>query len=69
MKTLAKKLKDAVQEKEHKNKEDKNFQELEQIILQLDQIGHSSKSTYSLPPVDTIGKTTYHTLNRKQSNI
>jgi len=69
MKTLAEKLRDVVREEENKNKGDKNFQELEQIILQLDQIRHSSKSTYSLPPVDTIGKTTYYTLNRNQSNI
>ncbi len=64
MKSLADKLKDIIKLEEKKNDNDKNFKEFGKLLIKLDELGHYPKPDYSLPLVDTIGKTTYSTLNK-----
>jgi hypothetical protein len=64
MKSIADKLQDTVKLEEKKNASDKNFKEFEQLISQMDKLGYTQKPDYSFPLVDTIGKTTYSTLNK-----
>ena len=64
MKTIADKLKETVKVEQNKNSNIKNLKEFDQLIAQIDKLGYSKKAVYSLPLVDTIGKTTYTTLNK-----
>ena len=64
MKSIVNKLKETIKLEEKKNANDKNFKEIEQLILEMDKWGYSKKPDYSFPLVDTIGKTTYPTLNK-----
>jgi len=64
MKSIADRLQETVKSEERKNANDKNFKEFEQIVFQMVKLGFSKKPDYSFPPVDTIGKTTYSTLNK-----
>ncbi|MDI9311126.1 MAG: hypothetical protein QM535_12995 [Limnohabitans sp.] len=65
MKSIANKLKDTVKLEEKKNANDKNFKEFEQLISQMEKLGYTQKPDYTFPLVDTIGKTTYSTLNKR----
>ena len=64
MNLIADKIKQTIKLEEQKNAEDKTFSELNLLIAQMDKLGYSPKSDYSLPLVDTIGKTIYSTLNK-----
>lgn len=64
MKSIADTLKKTIKTEEKKNSADKNFTEFEQLLAKMDKIGYSTKPHYSFPLVDTIGKTTYSTLNK-----
>ena len=64
MKSIADKLNEVVKLEEKKNANDKNFQEFEKLISQMERLGYSKKANYSLPLVDTIGKSMYSTLNK-----
>lgn len=64
MKSITDNLKKTVQTEEKKNFSDKNFKEFEQLLAKIDKLDHSQKPDYSFPLVDTIGKTTYATLNK-----
>jgi hypothetical protein len=64
MKSIADKLKETIKIEEKKNSSDKNFKEFEQLLAKMDKLGYSQKPDYSFPLVDTIGKTTYSTLNK-----
>jgi len=64
MKTIADKLKETVNVEQNKNSNIKNLKEFDQLIAQIGKLGYSEKAVYSFPLVDTIGKTTYTTLNK-----
>jgi hypothetical protein len=64
MKSIVEKLIDTVKTEEKKNSKDKSFKEFEQLISQMDKLGFTQKQDYTIPLVDTIGKTTYSTLNK-----
>lgn len=64
MKSIADKLKKTIKVEEHKNSTDKSFQEIDQILEEMEKMGYSQKPNYSIPLVDTIGRTTYSTLNK-----
>ena len=64
MKSIADKIKQTIKLEEKKNSTDKKFSDLNQLLEQIDKLGYSQKPNYSFPPVDTIGKTTYSTLNK-----
>lgn len=64
MKSIADKLKDTIKLEEKKNASDKNFQQFENFISQMDKLGFTRKPKYSFPLVDTIGKSTYSILNK-----
>ncbi len=64
MKSIADKLRDTVELEEKKNAILNNFKEVDQFISQIDKLGYSQKPGYTLPLVDTIGKTTYSVLNK-----
>jgi cell fate (sporulation/competence/biofilm development) regulator YlbF (YheA/YmcA/DUF963 family) len=64
MKSIADKLKETVKAEEKNNSADKNFREFEQLLAKMDKLGYSQKPDYSLPLVDTIGRTAYSTLNK-----
>lgn len=64
MKSIADKLKETIKAEEEKNSTDKNFKEFEQLLDQISEFGYTKKPDYSFPLVDTIGKTTYSTLNK-----
>ena len=65
MKSITDKLKETLKLEEKKNSNDKNFREFDSLIKEMDKLGYSKKPDYSLPLVDTIGKTTYSTLNKR----
>lgn len=65
MKSIADKLKETVKLEEKKNSHDKNFREFDLLLKEMNKLGYSQKPDYSLPLVDTIGKTTYSTLNKR----
>jgi DUF438 domain-containing protein len=64
MKTLVDKLKETVKVEQNKISNIKNLKEFDQLIAQMDKLGYTQKAVYSFPLVDTIGKTTYTTLNK-----
>jgi hypothetical protein len=64
MKSIVEKLIDTVKLEEKRNSNDKSFKEFEQLISQMDKLGFSQKQDYTIPLVDTIGKTTYSSLNK-----
>lgn len=64
MKSIADKLQDTIKSGLEKNANDKSFKEFEYLVSQMDKLGYSQKPYYSFPLVDTIGKTTYSTLNK-----
>ena len=64
MKSIADKIKQTIKLEEKKNSNDKKFSEFNQLLAQMDKLGYSEKPNYSFPLVDTIGKTTYSTLNK-----
>lgn len=64
MRSIADKTKQTINLEEKKNFDDKNFSEFNQLITQIDKLGYFEKPNYSFPLVDTIGKTTYSTLNK-----
>lgn len=59
-KSIVDKLKVTVKNEEKKYSYDKSFKEFEQLISQMDKLGFSQKKDYTIPLVDTIGKTTYY---------
>jgi hypothetical protein len=64
MRSIADKTKQTINLEEKKNFDDKNFSEFNQLLTQIDKLGYFEKPNYSFPLVDTIGKTTYSTLNK-----
>jgi len=64
MKSIADKIKQTIKLEEKKNSNDIKYMELNEIIQQMDSLGYTQKPNYSFPLVDTIGKTTYSTLNK-----
>lgn len=64
MKSIVDKIKETTKAEEKKNASDKNLREFEKLLVNMDKLGCLKKPDYSLPLVDTIGKTTYSTLNK-----
>ena len=64
MTSIADKMKQAIKIEEQKNSDDKKFAEFNLLLAEIDKLGYSQKPNYSFPLVDTIGKTTYSTLNK-----
>ena len=64
MTSIADKMKQAIKFEEQKNSDDKKFAEFSLLLAEIDKLGYSQKPNYSFPLVDTIGKTTYSTLNK-----
>ena len=64
MKSIADKLKKTIKVEERKNSTDHSFHEIDQILEKMEKMGYSQKPNYSIPLVDTIGRTTYSTLNK-----
>jgi len=63
MNTLTDKLKETINCEQVKLANNINFQEFEKLVKALDQLGNTPKAQYSIPLVDTIGKSTYSLLN------
>jgi hypothetical protein len=63
MKSIAEKLKETIKLEEARNFSDKNFEEIDRIMEEIDKLGYP-KPNYSFPLVDTIGKTVYPILNK-----
>lgn len=64
MKSIAEKLIEVINTEKNKNIKNKNFKELDELLLNIDKFGYINKPDYSFPLVDTIGKTTYSILNK-----
>lgn len=64
MKSIVDKIKETTKAEEKKNASDKSLREFEKLLVNMDKLGCLKKPDYSLPLVDTIGKTTYSTLNK-----
>ena len=65
MKNIGEKVVEVIQNEEQKfNKEVKGIDTLIEYIDEIDKMYPRKKPSYSLPLVDTIGKTYYDTLNR-----
>lgn len=67
MESIAEKLQEIIKTEEEKNSNDKNFQEFEQLLEEMENLYSTKKPEYSLPLVDTIGKTYYSTINKHLS--
>ncbi len=61
MKNIEKKVAEVIQKEEQKF--DKELKKIDLLSKDIDKLDITKKSTYTLPPVDTIGKTYYNTLN------
>jgi hypothetical protein len=68
MKSLADKTQEIIKAEELKNSTDTDFQEFQQLIEEMKQLGLDKKPDYTLPLTDTIGKTYYSSLNRHHIN-
>lgn len=64
MKSIADELIETIEVEEERNSSDKNFREFDQLLIQLDKVRYREKPEYSLPLIDTIGRTTYSALNK-----
>ncbi|MEC4050340.1 hypothetical protein OX284_012930 [Flavobacterium sp. SUN046] len=64
MESIVDKIKETTKAEEKKNASDKSLREFEKLLVNMDKLGCLKKPDYSLPLVDTIGKTTYSTLNK-----
>ena len=67
MESIAEKLQETIKAENEKNSNDKNFQEFEQLLEEMENLCSTKKPEYSFPLVDTIGKTYYSTINKHLS--
>ena len=67
MKSISDKLQETIKAEEVKNSKDKSLQEFEQLLEQMEKLGSIKKPEYSLPLVDTLGKTYYSAINKHLS--
>lgn len=66
MNNLSEKLQEIIAKEEKKNSHDKQFEKLDQFVDEMKKSGLIKKPDYTLPMVDTIGKTYYSSINRKE---
>jgi hypothetical protein len=64
MESIADKLQATVKIEESRNSDDAKLKEFQQILDEMEKLGLSKKPDYSLPLVDTIGRTYYSALNK-----
>lgn len=67
MKKLADRLQDTIKAEKLIRSEDQNFRKLENYLIEIEKLGYSRKQEYTIPLVDTIGRTTYSTINKSTS--
>jgi len=65
MKSIVNKVKETILLEERKKSNNKQLKDFQQLLDYLDAIGSRQKADYSIPLVDTIGKTTYSVLNKQ----
>ena len=67
MKKLADRLQDTIKAEKLIRSKDQNFRKLENYLIEIEKLGYTRKQEYTIPLVDTIGRTTYSTLNKSTS--
>jgi hypothetical protein len=67
MKKLADRLQKTIKAEKLIRSKDQNFRKLENYLIEIEKLGYSHKQEYTIPLVDTIGRTTYSTLNKSTS--
>ncbi len=67
MKSVTESVQETIKAEEMKNSVDNKLREFEQLLAQLEKLGIEKKPEYSLPLVDTIGRTLFSSLNKHLS--
>jgi hypothetical protein len=65
MRSIVNKVKETILLEEQKKSNNKQLKDFQQLLDYLDALGSRQKADYSIPLVDTIGKTTYSVLNKQ----
>ncbi len=65
MKSLAEKLQEIIQEGS-RTQNDEDFKKFEQLLGEMKKSGVIKQPNYTLPLVDTIGKTYYSSINKRE---
>lgn len=65
MKPIDESLKETILKEGRKNSSEKQLKEFQKVLDEMKKSGQIQKPNYTLPLVDTIGKTYYSILNKK----
>jgi len=66
MKSISEQVQEIVVLEQSKNSGDKQFKEFEQVLEDMKKNGFIRTPNYTLPLVDTIGKTYYSSINKRE---
>lgn len=67
MKSIVDRVNDTIKKEESKHSRNKNLHDFDKLLEQIDKLGSYKKPEYSLPLVDTIGKTYSSAINKHLS--